>query len=258
MTPLDVRLSPRAARAWRRRWDLQQERHVPDREARFAAITETLATVAGPEPRVLDLGCGTGSLTERVLRRLPRAKVVAVDFDTVTLAIGRAGLGSLGGRLTWVETDLREPHWETALPPGRFDAAVSTTALHWLTGAQLARVYGVLGRRIRRGGIFLNGDFLGFDERSLRLAEADRLARKSGASGRRGRGESWSDWWAAVRREPTLRAEVRLRRSRFPGVHTRVRVPNLAGHVDRLQRAGFSETEVVWSRGQNRVLAAVR
>src|SRR4029077_15223279 len=73
---------------WLARWDAQQQRHIPDREERFTAMVDALAAFAGPRPRVLDLGCGPGSLSARVLDRIPGASVVAIDADPVLLAVG--------------------------------------------------------------------------------------------------------------------------------------------------------------------------
>ena len=39
---------------------------------------------------MLDLGCGTGSVTLRLLSRLPSARVVALDVDPVLLTIAAA------------------------------------------------------------------------------------------------------------------------------------------------------------------------
>src|SRR5579864_7239522 len=90
---------------WLRRWDAQQQRHIPDREARFTAILDALKAFAGSSPRVLDLGCGPGSLSARVLDRFPAAEIVAIDTDPLLLAIGR---GALGGapNLHFVDADL--------------------------------------------------------------------------------------------------------------------------------------------------------
>ncbi|HUZ70188.1 MAG TPA: class I SAM-dependent methyltransferase, partial [Candidatus Saccharimonadales bacterium] len=87
---------------WLARWDAQQQRHIPDREERFTAMVDALAAFAGREPRVLDLGCGPGSLSARVLHRLPGATVDAVDADPVLLAIGR---GALAGNTTLTFVD---------------------------------------------------------------------------------------------------------------------------------------------------------
>lgn len=246
------------AREWRRRWDRQQERLVPLREARFRAIVSSLGLALGARVRVLDLGCGTGSLSERILARYPRARVVALDFDPVLLAIGRRGLGDAGGRLTWVEADLRRPGWERALPPGRFDAVVSSTAIHWLTARELGAVYRVLFRRLRRGGLFLNGDWIAYDDSSVRFRSIARKAGRQHRVRRRPRGETWRDWWRAALHDPYLAREAKLHRLRFPRAHTEVRTPDLPGHVRLLRRAGFREVEVLWSFWQNRVLAAVR
>ena len=217
-----------------------------------------LGPALGPRFRALDLGCGTASLSERILARYPRARVIALDYDPVLLAIGRRGLGRVGGRLAWVESDLRRPGWEEALPPGQFDAVLSSTALHWLSARELGRVYGTLARRIRRGGLFLNGDGIAFGSASPRFRAIARTAERRFRAQTSRRGESWRHWWRAVLREPYLGAEAKLHRERFPRAHTEVGTPDLPGHVRLLRRAGFREVEVVWSAWQNRVLAAVR
>ena len=246
------------ARAWRRRWDRQQDGLLPRRGLRLGAIVDALGLALGPRLRVLDLGCGTGSLSERILLRYPRARAVALDYDPVLLAIGRTGLGDRGGRLTWVEADLRRPGWEQALPGGRFDAVVSSTALHWLTRRELGRVYQGTAERLRPGGLFLNGDWIAFGTSSSRFRSIARRAGTHSRSRSAPRAESWSAWWQAALHDPYLTREAKLHRARFPRAHSRVETPDLPGHVRVLLRAGFREVEIVWSVWQNRVLAAVR
>src|ERR1044072_4391294 len=57
--------------AWQRGWDRQQEWYLPDREERFRAMLDAVEATVGPEPRILDLACGTGSISDRALRRFP-------------------------------------------------------------------------------------------------------------------------------------------------------------------------------------------
>ena len=88
MTPT---LSQAVAGAWIDRWDAQQQSYLPDREERFTALIDAVQECAGrPDPLVLDLGCGPGSLATRLLERIPAATVVAVDADPLLLALGRA------------------------------------------------------------------------------------------------------------------------------------------------------------------------
>ena len=259
-----LQLSRRVARALRASWDRQQEYHIPEREVRFEVLLAVLARMLPPRSRILDLGCGTGSLSERVLRRFPRARVWALDYDPVLLRLGRAGVGDVGGRLTWVEADLRTPRWADALSPGRFDAAVSTTALHWLTARELRGLFRALASRLRPGAIFLNGDGIPFDRRPGR-PEASRIPRLAGAlDGARTPARppsgtlSWSAWWRMVNSLPALRGEAAERRRRYPSSHEGVVAPSIGWHTRELYRAGFAEVAVVWQQGADRVVLAVR
>lgn len=252
------RLTVAEARRWRRDWDLQQSREVLDREARFGALLNALDGTVGPRFRVLDLGCGTGSLSERILHRFPRARSVAVDFDPVLLAIGRQGLGTMRGRLTWVDADLRSRTWPSRLPPGPFDAVVSTTALHWLRSRELTRLFHDLIGVVRPGGWLFNGDRISYPASEPHFREAARLVRGRRRRQRPRVGASWEQWWRRVLREPHLAEEVALHHRRYPHSHHDVPTPSLSGQVRRLRSAGFTEVDLVWTEWDNRVLAARR
>jgi 16S rRNA G1207 methylase RsmC len=59
------------------------------REAAFkAALLEQLGSA--PRERLLDVGCGTGTLTISLAKRFPNAHVVGLDADGAGLAIARA------------------------------------------------------------------------------------------------------------------------------------------------------------------------
>ena len=255
-------LDPVAARDWIARWDRQQEVYLPDREERFTALIDAVEAGAGPRPLVLDLGCGPGSLAARLLARIPEATVLAVDADPVTLSLGRAAHAGLRG-LRFLDVDLRAPGWqaELGIEPGReVDAVVSTTALHWLTAAELSELYRVLAGLLRPGGLFLDGDHLKLDEaQSPVLARLDRALEE--AEGRRrfpeGHAEDWRQWWQAVAADSVLAAAA-AERERRTVRHHGPESTLLAAHTDALRAAGFAEVGTLWQRGSNRLLAAVR
>jgi SAM-dependent methyltransferase len=198
-------------------------------------------------------------LSLRVLRRFPRARVVAVDYDPVVLAIGRGALGTVGGRLTWVDARLGHPSFLRALPPGKFDAAVSTTALHWLTPRSLGHLYADLARRLRAGGLFLDGDRLAWGPECPTF---DRFAERIRHRHHRGYGSAlglraWERWWSEAARVPAL-AEAFLEHDRRRAGHPEVRDAPLGTHLRALRRAGFREVGVLWQNQEDRVLAAVR
>jgi SAM-dependent methyltransferase len=255
------------ARDWIERWDRQQEESLPDREDRFTALIDAVEDGTGrPDPLVLDIGCGPGSIGVRLLDRLPRATVIGIDADPVSLALGRAAYQDVPG-LRFVDLDLRVPGWSARLglnPPSRAaDAAVSTTALHWLPEPDLRAMYAELAAILRPGGLLLDGDHFRLDAKeSPTLARLDLALRQREDLRRfpRGHTESWSGWWEAAAADPALADHVaeRQRRQVDAGHHGGTQSSELATHVDALRAAGFAEIGTLWQRGDNRLLCAVR
>jgi len=241
---------------WLRRWDVQQEHHLPDREERFRVLVDLVEAVAGPHPRVIDLACGPGSLGTRVLQRLPAAEVVGVDADPVLLALARA---TVPDEMQLFDLDLRDPGWVDRIPAGPYDAVVSTTALHWLKPDDLAQVYAGCASLLRPGGLFANGDHL--QETSapglLRLAlELDdrRVARHASETAG---AEDWDEWWRAVREDPALREAIAERDRRIFDHPDRSELSREV-HERALRSAGFAEAGVLWRVGTNAILGALR
>jgi ubiquinone/menaquinone biosynthesis C-methylase UbiE len=242
-----------------RTWEAQQESFNPTRERRFEVMLDALAVSLPARFTALDLGSGPGPLSLRLLRRFPKARVVAVDYDPVVLRIGRGALGDMGGRLTWVDAQLGSPGWTDQLPAGKFDAALSTTALHWLTEPALRAMYRDLGRRIRRGGVFLNGDHLpwGADAPGLSRLAHRIYTHRHGPATQGKEWHAWQEWWDTAEKIPALRAEFGERRHRS-SQHPRHGDTPLSVHVRALRRAGFHDVGVIWQVFSNCVLYARR
>ncbi|HYK92539.1 MAG TPA: class I SAM-dependent methyltransferase [Thermoplasmata archaeon] len=245
---------------WLASWDRQQESFTPDREARFSLILDVLESELPPRFTALDLGSGPGSLAVRVVRRFPRARVVAVDFDPVALQIGQGALRSWADRIDWVDADLNRSEWTAALPAPRFDAALSTTALHWLGRATLTRLYRDLYRRMKPGGILLNGDYFPGPASPGGLRALSRRVHAIRQSGPRRTGgwDSWREWWRSVEKEPRLAEAMQARRRRFPHFHPSTNALPVAWHERAIRRAGFRDVGVVWQEFEDRLLFARR
>jgi SAM-dependent methyltransferase len=249
------------ARQWIERWDRQQEDSQAEREDRFTALIDVVQEAAGrADPLVLDIGCGPGSLGIRLLDRLPDATVIGIDADPVTLALGRA---AYGGRLAFMDIDLRNPDWPSRLAADRpADAAVSTTALHWLTGDTLRTLYRTLADVIRPGGVFLNGDHLREDPDTAPVLARLGRALNEIEDRRRfpgGHGEGWTGWWEAVAADPALAPLAAERATRDVGSdHSSSGAALLSVHVNALRAAGFAEVGTLWQRGASRLLCAIR
>jgi SAM-dependent methyltransferase len=253
------------AAAWIDRWDAQQQGFLPDREERFTALIDAVADGAGrPDPLVLDLGCGPGSLAVRLLDRIPAATVIGIDADPILLALARAAWAGRSG-LRFAELDLRVAGWAAALGLDRpADAAVSTTALHWLPPEALTAMYAELATVLRPGGLMLDGDHLTEDEAATptlaRLGRAltEREERRLLHPAHPRSADTWTGWWEAVKADPAL-AGLAERRQRLglDAEHHGSPSGRLSVHVDALREAGFAEVGTLWQRGENRLLCAV-
>lgn len=250
-----------AARRWIERWDSQQEDYLPDREDRFTAMLDAVEEgTCREDPLVLDLGSGPGSLAIRLLERMPAATVVALDADPLLLALGRSAWRDVPG-LRFADADLRSPGWSAALGLDRQpDAAVSTSALHWLTPSALAALYAELGRLLRPGGLVLNGDHLREDDDAPVLARLDKalIEREERRRFPVGHTETWAAWWTAAASDPDLAALYAERQARqVESEHHGSPAGRLSVHCDALRAAGFAEVGLLWQRGQSRLLCGV-
>ncbi|MFI1470789.1 class I SAM-dependent methyltransferase [Streptomyces wuyuanensis] len=242
--------------AWQESWDRQQEWYMPDREERFRVMLDMVEAFAGPEPRVLDLACGTGSITDRLLKRFPKAESVGVDLDPALLTIAE-GYFAGDRRVTFITADLKDPGWTAALPHASYDAVLTATALHWLHAEPLAALYGQLAGLVADGGVFMNADHMK-DDTTPRINAAERAHRHAAMDRARAGGAlDWADWWALAAADPVL-ADPTARRFEIYGEHADGDTPSARWHADTLRAAGFAEARPVWASPSDALVLALK
>ncbi len=246
---------------WQERWDRQQEWYLPDREERFRVMLDAVEAVVGDTPRVLDLACGTGSISARTLRRFPGAVTVGVDLDPALLTIAR-GTFADEPRARFVVADLTDPDWTDRLPHDSYDAVLTATALHWLRTDALRTLYGQLAGVVRPGGVFLNADHMP-DPATPRLNDAAHAFARGRQDRERADGaEDWATWWEAAEADPVLAGPVAERFEIFgrpsDGGHGDSDTQSAAWHADTLRSAGFTETRIAWSSLSDAMILALR
>ncbi len=129
-----------------RRWDAATYHSASDvQEARLESLLDALS-LSGDES-VLDAGCGTGRGTLRILERVPRGRVIAVDSNPQMVEHARR---TLGDRVTVLLADL------TALDlDEQVDAVISNAVFHWVIDQD--RLFSRMHAALRPGGTLIAG-----------------------------------------------------------------------------------------------------
>lgn len=128
------------------RWGMREET-FKNRLIEEARIT--------PGYRVLDLGCGTGTLTILVKQRQPAAEVVGFDGDPQVLEIARAKAAQQNVNITLDEGMA----YQLPYPDASFDRVISSLVLHHLTRTDRQRALREVFRVLKQGGEFWIVDF---------------------------------------------------------------------------------------------------
>lgn len=240
---------------WKRRWEAQESR-MRYRDLRFEIIIAAVRAHCDDAPRILDLGCGPGSLGQRLTEAIPRCRVVGIDADPVLIELGRKVL-AYNDRISFVDADLGDT--DLSRIGDGFDAAVSTTALHWLQLEPIRQLYRSLAVMLRPGGIFLNGDWLHGSGSPTIDALLLRIRSREAGEPPRDEGETFEQWWEAIRDESALK-EAFIERDRREYHHPEDDddTPTLQEHEVALLDAGFAEVGTLWQNINSRVLVAIR
>ena len=91
-----------------RDWDARTYDRVAEPQTRWGKAVLDRLPLRGDE-RVLDAGCGTGRVTELLLRRLPDGTVIALDGSPAMIDAARERLAPFGDRVHYVVADLGKP-----------------------------------------------------------------------------------------------------------------------------------------------------
>ena len=205
----------RWAEGWQQRWDELEERHVPDRDLWIGATLDVVDALGVESPVVLDLACGTGTITCRLLQRRPSARSIAVDVDPVLLTIASATFDS-DDRVQIIRADLRTPTWIDAVPEEQVDATLTTTALHWLPEDAVRRLYRDLARLVRPGGVVAHAEVMPLADLPILGTALARVQRERQFARLPDGRSDWDAWWARAARDPELRTASEERRAVFP------------------------------------------
>lgn len=108
-----------------------------------------------PGHKVLDLGCGTGTLTVQMKQFSPRIDLTGLDGDQKVLSIAKEKADAVGAVINWKYGLAYDLSFEDAA----FDRVISSLMIHHLTTANKRKAFQEVFRVLKPGGEFHLIDF---------------------------------------------------------------------------------------------------
>jgi tRNA (cmo5U34)-methyltransferase len=152
----------------RRRFDADVERFsnldtgqsaTIDAPLSLELIARAASGVRADSSTLLDIGCGAGNYTLKLLQYLPLRAVTLVDLSRPMLdrAVERIQAAAPSVGVTAIEADIRE----VSLPDASFDVAVAAATLHHLRDdREWQHVFAAVYRALSTGGSFWISDLV--------------------------------------------------------------------------------------------------
>jgi tRNA (cmo5U34)-methyltransferase len=183
-------------------------------------VTEAAAASTPQARAVLDVGCGAGNYTLKLLERLPGLDVTLLDLSRPMLdrAVERVSAATRG-KVTAVQGDVRQAD----LPTGGYDVILAAAVLHHLRGdAEWKGVFSRFHRLLRPGGSVWISDLVRHDNPAVQAAMWRR----------------YGEYLVALKGEP-YRDEV------FAYVEREDTPRSLTYQVELLRKSGFVQVDVL-------------
>jgi len=196
-------------------------------------IAEAALATSPHACRLLDVGCGAGNYSLKLLQSFPRLDVTLIDLSLPMLERARQRISEANvGSLRTLQVDVREANLE----PGSFDVIVAAAVLHHLrTDSEWESVFAKLFRSLAPGGSLWIFDLVDCEIPSLKSATWQRYGR-----------------YLESLKDAAYRAEV------LAYVEKEDTPRSLTYQLDLLKRVGFAKTEVLHKHGCFAAFGAVR
>ncbi len=169
--------------------------------------------------RILDLGCGTGNLTEQIRLHFPDAEITAVDISGEILK--ECETRFRGDReIRYVQADFRD----LPFAPASFDLVMSSIAIHHIRDPEKSLLYRRIHELLSPGGIFVFADQTRGITDEIYAVHMERWKEEAFNLG--STDENWRMW---------------MEHQEAHDYHAPV-----SWHLDELRGSGFREVDALW------------
>lgn len=192
---------------------------IPHYEQMVEALVSAIPFATTDAVRVIDLGCGTGTISQRVLDAFPNARVTCLDLAENMIEMAKTKL-SKHPHTRFLVDDLNTFEFDA-----EYEVVVSSLALHHLvTDADKKAFYAKIHDALARGGVFYNTDVV--------LGSSERLQ------------EMYMTKWQTFMLQNVSRDEIE--NTWLPKYYDEDRPAPLVDQMAWLAEIGFVDVDVVW------------
>lgn len=199
---------------------------------RYEEILDVLARCTPPSAqRILDLGCGTGETSLKILDRCRDVEVIAIDYSPRMLAFASQKIDKAGysKRCKFIQADFGDwANKKLSLPEG-FDICISSFAIHHLTDDMKLKLFQQIRKSLKPGGSFWNADRV--------LPESPALKEVY---------QEMREHWAQTQGTTLAAVRAKFGTNISQGYSGPDRFATLYAHLQMLTTAGFTSVAVPW------------
>lgn len=132
-------------------YDMQRKELIPLIDIFYGTAVELIKinTLSG---KILDLGAGTGLLTEWVIKKYPKAEYILVDIAEEMLSVAKERFNGLHN-IRFVVEDYR-----SGITGCKYGAIISSMSIHHLDSNEKRQLYINIFNSLEEGGVFVNAD----------------------------------------------------------------------------------------------------
>jgi tRNA (cmo5U34)-methyltransferase len=192
---------------------------IPHYPQMLDALVSAIPFDASEPIRVIDLGCGTGTISQRVLAAFPNTHVTCLDLVENMVEMAKVKLAQ-HPHVRYLVSD-----FSTLAFDAQYDVAVSSLALHHLvTDEDKQGFYHQIYEALAPGGVFYNADVV--------LGSSDALQ------------AMYMQKWQTFMLQNISQDE--MENTWLPKYYDEDRPAELTGHLAWLAEVGFADVDVVW------------
>ena len=211
-------------------FDEQVQKNIPCYNEMLTALINAIPD-NNKNPKILDLGCGTGNITQKALTRFPDAEVTCLDLSENMIEIAKDKL-TKKKKIEYIVGDFTQMQIET-----KYDVILSSLALHHIPNdEEKEAMYKDIYEALEKDGVFYNADVI-----KANSNYNEELNNKIAIREMKGNG---------VTDEEITEHKGKRDANDIP--------TTLINHIKMLENVGFVEIDVIWKHYSNAVYGGTK